>query len=454
MKMRSIKFKITCWYTCIMTGVFGLLLLAAGWYFGHYSVAVIEEEIQDEVQDLEENILRYPQFFPAENVAVYFDDETMLSVYDGDGLFIDGIFPEDFPTEYPLARGRARRVEMKNDSWLVYDEKLESADHGTLWIRGIYSYNPLMTGNVRMIWTLLLVLLLLVFFTAFIGYRMLQQALRPVHAITETANEITSSMTLSRRIPVPENKDEIYELCRTFNQMLENLEADFLRERQFSSDAAHELRTPVAVILSHCEYCLEELDLSEETREELCMIQKKAKQMSELVSRLLTISRSERRKNKLEKEEVDLALLAEMVSEELQEKAEQKGIRIEVDNQLADATIVADMSMMTRVFINLIDNAITYGRKQGYVKICMQEEEERVCIRFEDNGIGISPEDQERIWDRFYQVDASHTSGENFGLGLYMVKQIVDWHGGTISVESKLARGSVFTVMLPRKEKE
>lgn len=451
MKIHSIKFKITCWYAGIMTLLFGIILFVAVWYFGHFSVDAVEEELQDEVQDLQEGLLRYPQYFPLENSTHYFDDGVMLSIYDEKGRFVDGIFPEDFPTDYPLTAGHARNLQRENDSWLVYDVRLGEPENGILWIRGIYSYSPLASGNVRMLWLLLILFPLVAVFAACIGYGMLRRALRPVHTVTETANEITSSMSLERRISVPRTRDEIYELCQTFNRMLESLETNFLRERQFSSDAAHELRTPVSVILSHCEYCLEELTLSEELSDEIRIVQQKARQMSELVSRLLVISRNERGGNRLEMEEVDLSLLAETVAEELQEKAEKKGIRMEIENRLENAVICADMSMMTRLFINLIDNAITYGRKQGYVKVCMCEVGEQVCIKFEDNGIGISPEDQERIWDRFYQADKSHTGGENFGLGLFMVRQIASLHGGTVVVESRLAKGSIFTVTIPRK---
>lgn len=451
MKIHSIKFKITCWYTGIITLLFGVIFLCALWYLGRYSEEAVSEELQDEAGDLLENLYGDSPDFPLENRTLFFDDGVMLSVYGEDSEFIDGIFPEDFPEDTPLMGGAMRKVRHQGESWFVYDRKAELSDGQTVWIRGIYSYSSLVTDNLWMLRLMAVLFPLIAVFTGLIGYRMLVKALRPVLIITETANEITSSMTLSRRIPVPMNRDEIYELCRTFNQMLESLEKNFQRERQFSSDAAHELRTPVSVILSHCEYCLEELDLPEEAEDEIKVIQKKARQMSELVSRLLEISRSERKKDSLEKEEVDLVLLAESVAEELQEKAEQKEITIEIDDQLKNPVILADMSMMTRLFINLTDNAVVYGRKRGYLRIHLQEEDDKVRILFEDNGIGIPPEEQERIWDRFYQVDAGHTRGENFGLGLFMVRQIAEWHKGMVSVESRPGRGSTFIVILPRK---
>lgn len=450
MNIHSVKFKITCWYTGIITLTFGLVLGCAFWYSKYYGENIIKEELLDEVGDLEEDIMQYSSYLPLENITSYFDDGVMLSVYDENSRYIDGSLPDEFPEHVPLEETGTRKLKNGSANWFIYDRRLEMPQGETIWIRGVHSYSSLVVSNQRMVRLLLIFFPLLVIFTGFIGYQMLMRALRPVSEITETANDITVSLELSRRIPMPRNKNEFYELCRTFNQMLGSLEQNFLRERQFSSDAAHELRTPVAVILSHCEYCLEELSLSPEEREEIQIIQQKAQQMSELVSRLLAISRSENQQAQLEKEKVDLSLLAETVSEELEEKADEKNIHIEVENRLEDPVILADMSMMMRLFINLTDNAISYGRRQGYVRISLSGDASEVCLRFEDNGIGIPRESLDRIWDRFYQVDASHSRGEGFGLGLFMVRQIVERHHGTITAESELGKGSVFTVRLPR----
>ncbi len=450
MDIHSVKFKITCWYTGIIALTFGLVLVGAFWYAKYYGESIIKEELLDEVGDLEEDILLYASYLPLEHITSYFDDGVMLSVYDEDQHYIDGSLPDEFPEHVPLKGERGPRKLRKGDeNWFIYDRRLELSDGETVWIRGVHSYSSLVVSNQRMVSMLLFVFPLLVIFTAFIGYRMLMRALRPVSEVTQTANDITVSLELSRRIPMPHEKNELYDLCATVNRMLESLELNFQRERQFSSDAAHELRTPVSVILSHCEYCLEELSLTAEEREEILIIQRKAQQMSELVSSLLMISRGENKQARIEKEPVDLKLLAETVSEELEEKAAEKQITIEVDNSLKDPVIQADMSMMMRLFINLTDNAITYGNPGGYIRISMTEEGEMVSLKFSDNGIGIPKEDLEKIWDRFYQVDASH-SGESFGLGLFLVRQIVTRHKGTITVESELGKGSTFTVRLPR----
>lgn len=184
---------------------------------------------------------------------------------------------------------------------------------------------------------------------------------------------------------------------------------------------------------------------------EIRIIKNKAQNMSDLVLRLLTISREEKRLLHPEREWVDVQLLAESVAEELGEKAKEKEIQIEVINHLENPNICGDMSMLTRLFVNLVDNAITYGRERGYVRISLEDKEEQICLRVEDDGIGMSKEQQKKIWNRFYQAEESRSNTKGFGLGLFMVKQIVGCHKGKISVESELGRGSVFIVELPRK---
>lgn len=117
---------------------------------------------------------------------------------------------------------------------------------------------------------------------------------------------------------------------------------------------------------------------------------------------------------------------------------------------MKNTLMYADMSQLTRMFINLLDNGITYGKENGYVKIFFEEEQGYVCIRVEDNGIGIPENALDKIWNRFYQADKSRSLSQGFGLGLFMVKHIVDGHGGTIEVRSKVAEGTVFVVRLPR----
>lgn len=320
------------------------------------------------------------------------DDGVMLSIYDSDFQMTNGILPDEFPQDIPFVENGVRKVKSEEENWFVNDCKVIIPEVGEIWIRGVHSYSSIIVMIQRLTLLMCVIFPILILFTAFTGYRMIRRCLKPVQTITDTANEITITSALNRRIPLPDSTDEFYHLSNTFNQMFERLEDNFLKERQFSSDAAHELRTPLAVILSHCEYCLDELQLEPEMKREMHIIKQKAEHMSELVLHLLTISREERRLSSPEYEWVDLQLLAESVAEELEEKAAEKEIEIHVISHLENPILRADMSMLTRLFMNLVNNAITYGREQGYVKILMEDKEQTVCLKFEDNGIGIAKE--------------------------------------------------------------
>ncbi len=450
-KHKSVKAKITLWYTMVIVVVFAVMFLGTMLYSEYYGEEKIKTELLDEVKDMREDILRYAEDLTKLEWVTYYDDSVMLSIYDENLERLEGIAPEEFPRDMKFEDGVTRRIKSEEESWFVHDMKVAMADGTCFWIRGVHSYSTIMIMFRRILQMLLILIPILIAITAYVGYRMIRQSLQPVHAITQTAKDISSSSELSRRIPLPQNQDEFYELSQTFNEMIEHLEETFLRERQFSSDAAHELRTPIAVILSHCEYCLEELEPGEKVANELRIMQRKASQMSELLNDMLAISREERRMGVPEREEVDVALVAESVVEELSELAQSRSIRLELQSDISNPVIMADISMITRLFINLTENAINYGKEGGYVKVTLEENEDNLRILVKDNGIGIRPADRNKIWDRFYRVDGSRGQGKGAGLGLFMVKQIVKAHQGTIQVESQLGEGSCFTVELPRK---
>lgn len=449
---QSIKFKITCWYTGIIVVVFLIVLGGAFAASEHYSEGSVKAELEDELKDLEEDMIHYPEYFPKVDLVSYYDDGVMLSIYDENEEFINGVFPDGFPLDVPFQDEKTQKIRRGEENWFLMDRQTSLPDGTVIWIRGVHSFSSITVMIQRLTMLVCILCPLLILFTAFIGYRMIQRSLSPIHTMISTVNEITASSSLSTRLPVPKTQDEFYELSETFNRMFENLEQHFQREKQFSSDAAHELRTPVSIILSHCEYCLEEMELSREEREEMEIIRDKALQMSHLVSQLLEISRAETHRYKPDFEDVDLQNLAESVLEEMEEKAAAKNIRLELDNRLKDPVIQGDLSQLTRLFINIVDNGISYGRDSGYVKIHLESIGPRVSIQFEDDGVGMDEEIQDKIWSRFYRADASRSDSQGFGLGLFMVKQIVECHKGKIKVESSPSRGTVFTVLLNRKQ--
>ena len=326
--------------------------------------------------------------------------------------------------------------------------------YGLIFVRGIASVTKAESSLQITLRLSMILFPIMVILLACLGYFFIHRTLKPVAKITATAREIYEKEDLSKRIGLESGKDEIHELAQTFDRMLEKLEAAFEREKQFTSDASHELRTPVTVILSQCEYLLEDAELSKEERESVEVIRRKAQNMARMISQLLFLSRADQNRQTIHKEYLDLTLLTEIAVEEQQEFAQARGIRIETEIQ-DGIHGMADETLFIRIWMNLIGNAIVYGRDGGWIKVGLSQRGEVVRGSVQDNGIGIAEKHLPRIWERFYQVESSRSAREetSSGLGLPMVKWIVEAHGGTITAESEYGKGTkfVFEILLQEK---
>ena len=261
-------------------------------------------------------------------------------------------------------------------------------------------------------------------------------------SITKAAESIRAG-DLSRRITGIATKDEVQELADTFNTMLERLERSFERERQFTSDASHELRTPVAVISA----CAEELEAglsAGEAVQSLAAIRRESARMNKIISQLLMLTRGYEGRIHLEKETLEFRNLVGSVMEELSENAAASEIRL-LNQVPQGCTIFADQSLLTQLLINLIGNSIKYGVMGGKVTVRAAASETGCTFTVSDNGIGMQPEELDHIFERFYRADkARDRSG--FGLGMPIVKWIVELHGGDIRVASEAGKGTQVTV--------
>ena len=334
----------------------------------------------------------------------------------------------------------------------MYDVQYEMENGQEFYIRGVVSVTETQKEFLIAVRFAVILLPLTVILTALIGYRLIRRTLLPVRQMTETVQEIQKDGDLSRRIGVSQDtgKDEFYQLAGTFDGMLESLEQAFLRERQFTSDVSHELRTPVSVILAQCEASLNRTDLSEEQRKEILLIRKKAGEMSQMISQLLLLSRADQGRQQLNKEEINISELTEIIVEEQKMLAQRRKIEVHTEIE-PDITGYLDESFYIRMLDNLISNAVSYGKEGGNIKVTLHQIPSGVQGTVEDDGIGISRDDQVHIWERFYRVDASRTGkgeGSYSGLGLSMVKWIAQAHGGNVRVESELGKGSCFTFEL------
>lgn len=453
MNGNAIKYKITLWYTGIITVVLLLVFACVLLFAGHFYVKEAKLELRDEHLDFFKEIEKTGDITSVLQWAQYYDDGVVLSVYNENKHLIWGFYPDDFPIETPFEDKSLREIHKDGAYWILTDRTAEIGGR-QYYIRAIYDLTLLSGMRGKLVYFMFIVIPFLALFTGFLGYRMIRRALQPIYAITKMANDITHSSDLSLRLPATESKDELSYLTETFNYMLHHLEDIFNRESQFTSDAAHELRTPISVIISHCEYCLEELKLDGEMKEELQIINKKAHAMSKLVSQLLMIARAESNTYYPEFEETDLALLIETVLEELKAKAAERNISLKLICEPEPQMLLCDFNLMMQLLLNLIQNAINYGRDGGTVEVTLKKENEHYQIHVRDDGIGIPEDCLDKIWGRFFRVDASHSKKEGSGLGLFMVKWIAELHGGSAKVKSMTDLGSIFTVSLPVREAE
>ena len=446
MRNLSIKLKITLWYTAFMALLIILTLIVL---FSISSVQVLS----DARARLRNTVLQAFSEIDYEDGLLTFDDDinyleegVYISVYDAQGYLLYGRTPTGFSGASTLIMDQMQQFGSGQDFWYVYDYCQSVDGYGNLWIRGVASHSR-SDSILRIITNAALILL--PFFVAFIalgGYLITAKALRPLSAMTETARAISEGNDLTRRIRLGSGRDEVHVLAHTFDQMMERLQSSFETEKQFTSDVSHELRTPVAVILSQCEYASQEGTPSEELRGSIGVIGAQARKMSALISQLLTLARADSGKQKLQYELVNLSELAEIIVEEQSIAAEEKGITLLTDIQ-PEILLRADETMMMRLFINLISNSITYGKPDGHTLVTLSANEAEITGSVQDDGIGIPADKLDKIWQRFYQVDPARTSGSSSGsgLGLSMVKWIVQAHGGRIEVSSRLGEGSCFT---------
>ena len=331
----------------------------------------------------------------------------------------------------------------------LYELEFYSAEkaYEDVWVRGIVRADST-DGIWRTITIIAFMMLpLYVAVASFLGYRIAKKSMKPIKELRETANEIQSGQDLSKRIEIDDSDPDIKNLSDSFNNMIGRLDSSFSAQRHFTSDASHELRTPVSVILAECEYQLSE-DLDEDVRESIESINKQALSMKNLITQLLSFAKIEQGSHRFEMSEENLSEIVRSVAEDIA-KIGTKNIEIICQVQ-DDITMTMEVSLMARLAENLISNAVRYGKENGFVKVALARQGTDIVFSVEDNGIGIDEADIGKIWQRFYRVDKAHSREEGCsGLGLAMVKQIAELHGGRVSVESEVGKGSIFTVIFP-----
>lgn len=279
------------------------------------------------------------------------------------------------------------------------------------------------------------------------GWWFSSRAIRPISEMSAIAESI-SAKNLSTRINVCSTASELEQLGSVLNRTFDRLQSAFERQGQFTADASHELRTPVAVILSHAELALSRVRSPADYQNAIQACRRAAMRMKTLIDSLLLLARFDSGEPEIQRGHVELDRLAADAVEMLQPLADER--QITLDSQAEPITIDADHDRLFQVLTNLLSNAIRYNKPDGRVDLEVTSDHQAAIIRVTDTGVGIPTEDVPRVFDRFFRVDKARTTAEGgCGLGLSICHTIIEAHGGVISATSELGVGTTIEVRLP-----
>ncbi len=444
----SAKLRVTLWFTLMM-----LLLVAVVLVF----LLVIDSSAvpEDPVTWLVKVVSSNADDVEFDRGAIEWDDldfyrnGVYLSYNGADGTFLNGALPTETGFAAPFANGVVQTETVDGVNYCLYDLYVDMSVSG-LWVRGAIDENS-SRGVMHTILVLTVTILpALLALSVGGGWLIARGAFRPMERMMTAVDGITGGDDLSKRTALRRGPREMVRLSRTFDGMLERLEKSFRAEKQFTSDASHELRTPLAVILAQCERAERKDETREDFLSSLSVIREQGERMTELADELLSLTRLEQGTDKYPLRRGDLSgfvagCAGEFVPREARDIAREMEIQEGVEADFNPA-------LLSRVVYNLLENAYKYGREGGHVRLTLTARDGEARLSVRDDGIGIPPEEQPKIWQRFWQADAARGQEGGSGLGLAMVKEIARFHGGDASVESAVGQGSCFTVTLPLKK--
>jgi heavy metal sensor kinase len=338
---------------------------------------------------------------------------------------------------------------LRDGTRVVMVSRRHSLEGRPLLIRLAHSEEPVWRTLKEFLAAAALIFPLMMGAAAFAGHRMSQRILAPVERMASRAGEITASR-LNERLPVNGTGDELDHLAEVFNQALTRLDDAFHQLKQFTSDASHDLRTPLAALRSIGEVGLARNGTREEFRELVGSMLEEVARLTRLIDELLLIARGDAGAIQLKYSRVNVLDLARETVALLEPLAEEKRQRLVVEGD-EQATVQADAVFLRQALINVLDNAIKYSPPGATTRLRVEKKSPHsVTIAVRDAGPGIAAEHAARIFDRFYRVDQGRSrDAGGFGLGLSIAQWAVEAHGGQISMSSSEGQGSTFRIALP-----
>lgn len=460
----KISTKITCLYAAILLVV--LLLTSAimglGIYFSFYHEA--ETEIHIAMQNVQKGLsssrslqafLKRGDLVPP-GVVMRVTDLTGSVIYENDSHYPSLEVVEAYRVKNPpfWAAKDMEVVEFKR--FMMYYTSMDVADHGQIYqihfFRTITAEKNFLMELQRLLFLITIAGTLVALLA---GYFLSNRILQPIRNLTQTARKIEVER-MDKRIEVPPAQDELSELALTFNHMLDRLERGFNQQQRFVSDASHELRTPVTVILGYSDLLARWGRSDAKILEEgITSIRSEAEDMQDLIEKLLFLARADQKRQILHKDFVHLDELVDDAVRKMKLVAKEHTVQLAVNEPGIIYADPATMRQMMRIFL---ENAVKYTPAGGHIAVSSHRLPEKGCMEltFADDGIGIAQEDKDKIFERFYRADSARTkkagSIGGTGLGLSIASWIAEQHEIEIAVESELDKGTKFILTIPLAE--
>jgi signal transduction histidine kinase len=453
MNPRSLTFRLVAWYC-------GLLLLVGGSFaaytyvgFTGYLRDVMRDTLAARAQDaanLARPLLGDPPSLAdvmRSRFAPTAHDRFMRIIVDGRTEFVSSRPPEDSfnPDTIRIESLNNGTLQSFGDLWVyVRNERLPD---GRRFIVETGQLSALMEAARRgLIATLLSALPALLAIAVYGGYRLVRRALAPVAGMINAAEALTFNSP-SKRLPAVGTGDVIDELGRTLNRMLERLDSAYQHANKFSADAAHELRTPLAIMRGELEFVASRANLNPEVSAAAESALNETVRLGQIVENLVALALIDGVGGKRAHLPVELHGLAVETIDQMRLLADEKKIAL-VCPTAAPVLTLADRNRLKQVVVNLIDNAIKYTRAGGHVTVGVRPDGESAVLEVVDTGVGIAVEHQANVFDRFFRVDPDR-GASGAGLGLAISRSICTAHGGTVELDSIPGRGSTFRIRLP-----
>ena len=460
MKALPIRIRLSLWYFTMFASAAVLLSLASLWML-HRSVDATEyHDLQERAEDVQ-LVLNHED--PNQNMDALQKDFTAIYNFKDDGKYLQ-VRDQDGNWIFRSKRMILQNPDLPQPDHIPSDGIQSEFHQGTRFVR-VLAYPIVVRGKSYSVQTgialnkstallttfrtdLLLLTPVVILLAAFGGHLMSRKALQPVARLAAQARLI-NDRNLDTRLPVPNTADEISDLSKTLNQMLERIDKAFASVRAFTGNASHELRTPISLLRTEIDVALYRPRNAEEYRETLMRLNEEAVRMTNLVENLLSLARADGGAEAMSMAPIDLGILFRSIQRTWTAPMQRAMLQFLVEIPNDDRALLGDANSIQRLLSILLENAAKFTPPGGSVTLGASTQGSRIVLSVRDTGIGIAAEDVPRIFDRFYRAaQLNDPSPRGSGLGLALAKWIAERHGTQVTVESLPSRGSCFSFSL------